>query len=261
MRNGDLVGSPDPRGTRRAYRADMKSAVATRMIGRVARFGSVAAAAVTLGVSAAPASAAGRGVDGPQAASTAVRAVTTLRLGSRGADVRALQRSLVRLSYLPTRGIDGVFGMQTWHAVVALQGWSYLERDGVVGPRTRAALSRARRPTPWSTATGLEIHVTQQVLLLVRDGRVQRAIHVSSGAGSATPLGHFRIYRRELMSWSTPFHVWMPLAQYFYRGYAVHEFASVPAYPASHGCVRVPRSDSRAVWQFGSIGMRVWTRR
>lgn len=99
------------------------------------------------------------------------------------------------------------------------------------------------------------------MLLLVRNGRVQRAIHVSSGAGAATPLGHFRIYRREAMSWSVPVHVWMPLAQYFYGGYALHDFAAVPAYPASHGCVRVPQSESRAVWRFASIGMRVWTRR
>ncbi len=63
------------------------------------------------------------------------------------------------------------------------------------------------------------------------------------------------------MSWSVAFRVWMPLAQYSTGAYALHEFASVPAYPASHGCVRVPRSESRAVWRFGSIGMRVWTRR
>jgi len=30
--------------------------------------------------------------------------------------------------------------------VVALQGWSYLPRDGVVGPRTRNALARSRLP-------------------------------------------------------------------------------------------------------------------
>lgn len=188
-------------------------------------------------------------------------AATTLRLGSRGAEVRAVQSTLARLSYLSNGGVDGVFGMQTWHAVVAFQGWSAIARDGIVGPRTRAALTRAHRPTPWSTSTGFEIHITQQVLLLVRNRRVQRAIHVSTGAGGATPSGHFRIYRRETMSWSVPFHVWMPLAQYFTGGYALHEFASVPAYPASHGCVRVPQSESRTVWQFGSIGMRLWTRR
>ena len=193
-------------------------------------------------------------------APTARSAATMLRLGSRGPSVRELQASLARLTYLPYSDVDGVFGMQTWHAVVAFQGWSGLSRDGIVGPRTRSGLSHARTPVPWSRADGFEIHIPQQVLLLVRSGRVQRSIHVSTGAGGATPAGKFRIYRREAMSWSVQFKVWMPLAQYFYRGYAMHEFPSVPAYPASHGCVRIPSTDARAVWQTGQIGMRVWTR-
>lgn len=53
---------------------------------------------------------------------------------------------------------------------------------------------------------------------MVLDGRVRRAIHVSTGAGSSTPFGHFRIERRERMSWSSRFGVWMPYAQYFWRG-------------------------------------------
>jgi peptidoglycan hydrolase-like protein with peptidoglycan-binding domain len=191
---------------------------------------------------------------------TAGQPVPALRLGSRGPAVRSLQATLARLTYLPSAGVDGVFGMQTWHAVVAFQGWSSLTRDGIVGARTRGALARAHPPTPWSTVSGFEIHIAQQVLLVITDRRVIRAIHVSTGAGGATPLGHFRIYRRDPMSWSAPFHVWMPLAQYFSGGYAMHEFASVPAYPASHGCVRVPATESRLVWRFGRIAMRVWTR-
>jgi hypothetical protein len=239
----------------------VKVRIFTQTIGDGARLGFLVAAAVTVGLLAPSASTAAGPAHDPGFHTAAAPAVATLRLGSRGADVRSLQRSLARLSFLPSSGVDGAFGAQTWHAVVAFQGWNHLQRDGVVGPRTRTALGRARLPTPWSTATGLEIHVAEQVLLLVRDRRVQRAIHVSTGAGGATPVGHFRIYRRDPMSWSVQFHVWMPLAQYFYRGYAVHEFASVPAYPASHGCVRVPQSESRAVWHFGSIGLRVWTRR
>jgi hypothetical protein len=80
--------------------------------------------------------------------------------------------------------------MQTWHAVVAFQGWSGLQCDGIVGPRTRGALMSARRPTPWSTSTGLEIHIAPQVLLLVprrarpaRDSRVDRPGRRSVGAG------------------------------------------------------------------------------
>ena len=41
---------------------------------------------------------------------------------------------------------------------------------------------------------------------------------------------------------------------------AMHEFATVPSYPASHGCVRIPHAEAQAVWQFGRTGMRVWTR-
>jgi lipoprotein-anchoring transpeptidase ErfK/SrfK len=61
------------------------------------------------------------------------------------------------------------------------------------------------------------------------------------------------------MSWSRPFHAWLPLAQYFVGGDALHEYPDVPAYPASHGCVRMPSDDAPAVWDFGRIGMRVWT--
>lgn len=189
----------------------------------------------------------------------AAHASPTLSLGSRGPAVRALQRRLAWATYLPWgSAIDGVFGMQTWHAVVAYQGWNGLSRDGVAGPSTQASLSHARRPRAWSGTEGFEIHLAQQVILLVRDKRVVRAIHVSTGRpGYGTPTGFFRVYRRESMSWSYTFHTWMPLAQYFNGGYAMHEYAEVPAYPASHGCVRVPGAESHAVWNFGHIGSAV----
>jgi hypothetical protein len=194
-------------------------------------------------------------------AAPSAQAASSLRLGAHGPAVRALQGDLARLSYLPRGAIDGSFGIRTWHAVVAFQGWTGLGRDGIAGVRTQAALSHARRPAPWSTARGIEIHITQQVLLIVSGGRVERAIHVSTGASGRTPLGHFRIYSRQPMSWSVPFHVWMPYAQYFHGGYAMHAYPDVPAYAASHGCVRLPASEAPTVWQAGAIGMRVWTTR
>jgi len=211
-------------------------------------------ALVVAGFSPAPAQAAR--VSGPPAVQLTAQA---LRLGARGSAVRVLQTTLARLTYLPSGKVDGLFGARTWHAVVAFQGWSGLPRDGVVGSRTSAALARAARPLPWSRRDGLEIHISQQVLLLIAHGRVERAIHVSTGAGGATPIGHFAILRREPMSWSVPFRVWLPLAQYFFSGYALHEYPVVPTYPASHGCVRVSAAEAPTVWQFGHIGMRLWT--
>ncbi len=194
------------------------------------------------------------------APASTTRAARTQRLGSHGTAVRQLQRTLARTGYLPTRAVDGAFGVQTWNAVVAFQGWNGLPRDGVVGPRTSAALTHARRPLPWSRAEGYEVHIARQVLLLVRGGTVQRAVHVSTGMpGLTTPVGHFAVTRRETMSWSVPFKSWMPLAQYFYGGYAMHEYPEVPSYPASHGCIRVPESEALVVWRFGRVGMRLWT--
>ena len=59
--------------------------------------------------------------------------MTTIRLGSKGADVKTLQKAL---NLIP----DGVFGTITNEAVVAFQLKHGLPHDGVVGPNTWAAL-------------------------------------------------------------------------------------------------------------------------
>ena len=105
----------------------------------------------------------------------------------------------------------------------------------------------------------VEISIDQQVLLMVEDGgRVVRAIHISSGSGGRTPRGDFHVYRKEQMSWSIPFKVWMPWASYFTGGIAMHQYSSVPSYPASHGCVRLPSSEATTVYAFAGYGMPVW---
>jgi lipoprotein-anchoring transpeptidase ErfK/SrfK len=36
-------------------------------------------------------------------------------------------------------------------------------------------------------------------------------------------------------------------SNYFIRGYAIHGYPSVPNYPASHGCIRIPNPNAAAV--------------
>jgi len=55
------------------------------------------------------------------------------------------------------------------------------------------------------------------------------------------------------MSWSVPFSSWLPNASYFDGGIAFHEYADVPPYPASHGCVRVPAPEAKRVYRFAAI--------
>jgi L,D-transpeptidase catalytic domain/Putative peptidoglycan binding domain len=187
----------------------------------------------------------------------------TLQTGSSGAQVVRLQSRLAQLTYLPRGYATASYDYTTVQAVIAFQGWQGLARDGVAGPITLAALRTAGPPRPWQAGGGthIEIHLAQQVLLMVADGSVVRTVHVSTGApGRETPTGSFAVYRKEQMSWSVPFHTWMPLASYFSGGYAMHEYPDVPPYPASHGCVRVPAGDAQAVWDFAAIGTPVTIR-
>jgi lipoprotein-anchoring transpeptidase ErfK/SrfK len=96
------------------------------------------------------------------------------------------------------------------------------------------------------------------VTLLVDRGRLVLAIHSSSGKPDfTTPAGSFRVFRRELRSWSVPYRVWLPYAAYFNGGIAFHSYPDVPAYSASHGCVRIPAADAPEMFAFAQIGTTV----
>lgn len=183
--------------------------------------------------------------------------------GALTSGTRSLQERLVRLKYLPRSAVDGINGYQTQQAVLAFQSWEGLDRDGVAGPATRAALRTATTPRPKAKRPKrlMEVHLAKGVLLLVKDGRTQRAIHVSAGApATATPTGRYRVFRKELMSWSVPFSSWLPYASYFNNGIAFHEYPEVPPYPASHGCVRVPTPDAKRVYEFARMNRVVVVR-
>jgi hypothetical protein len=179
-----------------------------------------------------------------------------LRLGPPSAKTRKLQQRLADLGYLLESHVDGRPGMETTFAVIAFQKWTGLERDGIVGPSTSRALATANRPAPIGSGSGtrVEVLLDRQLALLIEGNRVLLTVAVSTGKGSnATPPGSFRIFRKEIKSWSYPFQVWLPWASYFVGGIAFHEYPDVPTQAASHGCVRVPRYDSQVLYRFGAL--------
>jgi lipoprotein-anchoring transpeptidase ErfK/SrfK len=79
------------------------------------------------------------------------------------------------------------------------------------------------------------------VLYIVRDGQVKLISPVSTAGlpGRFTPVGTFSIYRKVDGYDPSPLGIlYKPM--YFTGGYAIHGNPSVPPYPASHGCIRVP---------------------
>jgi hypothetical protein len=206
------------------------------------------------------------------ALSTEGRFATLLRLGvrpgrpglSRGEQdylysVRGLQLRLWSLGYLDRSSVTAKLDYETSQALDAFQAWEHVSRTGTVTGETQLALERAARPVPTSHRAGrrIEIHRDLGVLLMLDGNDVVRVVHTSTGSFGRTPAGAFHVYRKELLSWSQPFHVWMPYASYFVGGIAMHEYPDVPAYPASHGCVRLPEGEAQRVYGFVDVGTPV----
>ena len=149
--------------------------------------------------------------------------------------MRFLERRLDRLHYLLLNR-NASFGADTRDAVYAFQKIEGLARTGVVGPAMWNALARAHTPRASRGGTHIEVHKRRQVLFEVHGGRVKHVVNTSTGLTGNTPVGRWRIYRKDAGFNS----LGMLDALYFIGGYAVHGYHSVPPYQASHGCARVP---------------------
>jgi lipoprotein-anchoring transpeptidase ErfK/SrfK len=176
------------------------------------------------------------------------------------AQVRLAQASLAATGWLDPAEVSGQVDYATSQALLAFEAWNGLERTGTLDPATLARAARAVRPAPRHPQAGRAVEVYRDlgVVLLIENGTVVRAVHASTGSGGRTPAGTFHVYRKEQLSWSVPFQVWMPWASYFYAGFAMHSYPVVPAYPASHGCVRLSAPEAQRVYAFAAQGTPVY---
>jgi lipoprotein-anchoring transpeptidase ErfK/SrfK len=179
-----------------------------------------------------------------------------LALGMHGPAVRRLQVRLAALKYYPGP-VDGKFGLDTLEAV-----WAFKETQGLiinsanqdqVSRAAERALVHPRAPkvlAPHGGKTRIEVNMGDEVLVLYKNRKVDLISHVSTGAGCLpgqgcgwnTPTGNYHALSY-LPGWVT-----VPLGEMYNpvffigRLYAIHgEWdSSVPWYPDSHGCVRIP---------------------
>jgi len=173
-----------------------------------------------------------------------------------GSITRLFQKGLARMKYAVSR--TGVFDSATVRAVMAyrkVNGMprSYSASESIV--RRVLAGKGAFKPKYPGDSRHVEADISRQVLALVtRRGRVHRVYHTSTGApATPTVLGRFRVYRKSIGTNA----VGMVHSSYFIRGYAIHGYPSVPIYPASHGCLRVPIPDALAIFRWIRLGDRI----
>ncbi|HVR04610.1 MAG TPA: L,D-transpeptidase family protein [Solirubrobacteraceae bacterium] len=179
----------------------------------------------------------------------------TLGLGARGPAVRLLQDELARLRYeVP---VGGVFDEATGRAVLALRKMLGLARIETADAQLFGLLQRGEgryRVRFPQDGDHVEANLTKQVLVEVEHGRVRRILTMSSGKPSTpTVVGHFQVYSKTPGTNSEG----MVDSNYFIRGYAIHGYAEVPPYAASHGCLRIPIPDAPAVFAWVQVGYSV----
>lgn len=179
-----------------------------------------------------------------------------LSQGARGPAVWLLQRSLASLHYAVP--LSGVFESGTGNALLAYRKVVGMNRvatsDAAVfrGLLRRRGSFHVRYP---HDGRHVEADLSKQVLAeIAPGGKVFRVYTISSGKPSTpTVLGRFRVYLKTPGTNSEG----MVYSNYFIRGYAIHGYAEVPTYPASHGCLRLPIEDAIPVYSWVRVGTPV----
>lgn len=165
--------------------------------------------------------------------------------------------------------IDGKFDSASRQALISFQKVEGRPRTGKLTSTELNALLIASRPRPRVEGYAhIEIDLTRQVLFVIDEtGTVNRIVSVSSGNEQRyvdhgqvhrahTPRGTFKVLRKingsRLSSLGLLYY-----PSYILNGIAVHGSLSVPRYPASHGCIRVPMFAAKELSGLMPIGIEV----
>jgi hypothetical protein len=100
-----------------------------------------------------------------------------------------------------------------------------------------------------------EVSLDKQVLVLTKGDKPFAIYPVSTGKPSTpTITGHYTFYRQEPGYNSEG----MYYSFYWHNGYAVHGYAEVPTYAASHGCVRTFIADQPRIYEQLNFGESIF---
>jgi lipoprotein-anchoring transpeptidase ErfK/SrfK len=165
-----------------------------------------------------------------------------------------------------TGPVDGRLDTASRHALVAFQKVEGRTATGRVTAEELEALRSARRPAPLEGGYAhIEVDLTRQVLFVIDgSGNVSKVLPISSGNGeeftsegwtrrAITPTGRFKVHRQVDGARKSPLGL-LYYPNYFLSGIAIHGAPSVPSFPASHGCVRIPMFAAKPLLEMTTVG-------
>ncbi len=153
-----------------------------------------------------------------------------------------VEHKLAALAY-DVGDVDGKADSQTASAITAFQKVHGLPRTGeltdALATRIMASSGTPAPMVPNGEPNRVEVSLARQVLFLYENGTLTKILAVATGTSATpTPSGTYRINRFD-PGWHTSRLGRLYNATYFVGGYAIHGSLSIPAQPASHGCIRI----------------------
>ena len=189
-----------------------------------------------------------------------------------GVSTKAVQNKLLSLGFWLLTP-NGKYDETTRQAVMAFQKYYLLRPTGSMNNATAFLLDKLDvRPQAQATeGTLAEVDKARQLLFLVEEGVTKYVINASTGDDRAyvepdmntpgalirgtaiTPVGKFKTNRERSDGWWVGDLGQIYRPKYFIGGVAIHGSQTVPAYPASHGCVRVSTAAMDMIWNSGML--------
>ncbi|MEX2107863.1 MAG: L,D-transpeptidase [Solirubrobacterales bacterium] len=170
-----------------------------------------------------------------------------LSQGKCGPVVLAFKKAMRKMGYIANSG--SCFGAKTARGVLAYRKVNDMTRSYRAGKGLVKKVFagrggyRVRHP---GAGQHVEVPLSKQVLVFTKGDKPYAIYPISSGKSSTpTVTGHFEFIRTEPGYNSHG----MYYSWYFYGGYAVHGYESVPDYPASHGCLRTFIADQPEIYE------------
>jgi hypothetical protein len=183
-------------------------------------------------------------------------------------EILAAERRLADLGYW-MGPVDGTLDSSSRHALIAFQKVEGRQRTGKLKRDELQALLSANRPLPkYSGYAHLEIDLKRQVLFIVdTTGTITHILPVCTGNEKTymdhgeihrahTPRGRFRVLRK-IAGWRLSSLGLLYYPNYIHNGIAIHGSTAMAAYPASHGCIRIPMFASKELSKLTPVGTEV----
>ncbi|MFA7169545.1 MAG: L,D-transpeptidase [Candidatus Paceibacterota bacterium] len=147
-----------------------------------------------------------------------------------------------------------------------------LSSDRYVPPESSRVKKETGITTHISEGKYIDVSLSQQVMTLFENGVKVNEFLISSGKyGMPTPLGEFKVQRKETNHWSYQYKLWMSYSMNFSGPYYIHE---LPYWPngyregeshlgirVSHGCIRLGIGPAKYVFDWAEIGTSIYVHR